>query len=57
MNKILKNLDLKNNEIKTHDYKTKVQLYIVKKINGDDKFKWYSYNDFKNIEFEIIKKS
>ena len=57
MNKILKNLELKKNEIKRHDYKTKVLIYIAKKINGGDKFKWYSYNDFKNIEFDIIKNS
>ena len=57
MNKILKNLDLKNNEIKRHNYKTKVLIYIAKKINAGDKFEWYSYNDFKNIEFDIIKKS
>lgn len=32
MNKILKNLDLKKNEIKRRDYKTKVLIYITKKI-------------------------
>ena len=44
------------NELKRHDLKTRALITIANKFNKKNKFKWFNYNEFKDIEISIIKK-
>ena len=53
---IFKDIELMKNELKRHDFKTRDLITIATKFNKENKFKWFNYNEFKDIEISIIKK-
>ena len=57
MNKILKDGKLEKHEIIRHDFKTQTLISISNKFNESKEVKWISYNEYKIIEYDLIRKS
>jgi len=56
MNKILKDSKLEKHEIIRHDKKTQTLISIANKFNKSKEVKWISFNKYKNIEYNVIRK-
>ena len=56
MTKILNDLKEKKLEIKRHDYKTRILIYLADAINKSGEFRWINNKKFKEILNNIIKK-
>lgn len=56
MTKILNDLKVKKLEIKRHDYKTRVLIYLADYINKSGVFRWITNKEFKEILTNIMKK-
>ena len=54
MTKILNDLMVKKLEIKRHDYKTRVLIYLADAINKSGIFRWITNKEFKEILINII---
>lgn len=57
MNKILKDIKLEKHEVIRHDIKAQTLILIANKFNESKEVKWISYNEYKNIEYDVIRKS
>ena len=57
MNKILKDSKLEKHEIIRHDIKAQTLISIANKFNESKEAKCISYNEYKNIEYDAIRKS
>ena len=55
MKKIFINNNIKNNNIKRYDIKTRALIQIIKDLDLNNEYKWVEYKTFKNYEKQIIK--
>ena len=56
MSKILKEYKLPKDCFKRHDFKTRTLINIANNYNKGDKFKWVNYNEYKEVEKNVIKR-